>query len=105
MNQLNFLDTETGLTPPVVTLEEVKASPVQKPSESQCATQRAEILQALEWAGENGVSLLRMLEIAPASYRQRISQVRAELQKRGLDVECEKIGAGSLYRLKPYQQK
>lgn len=78
-------------------------SPVRKPSETQCAKERADILQALKWAGDSGVSALRMLEISKMGYRQRISEVRKELEKRGLTVVCERNSAGSLYYLRPFR--
>ena len=61
-----------------------------QPTESQKAVQKAAILQALEWAGELGVTTLRMREICPTSLTQRISDLRAE----GYKIICRRSEAG-----------
>lgn len=75
-----------------------------KPPESTCAHYRAKILAALQSAGDSGVSGMLMRELCPQSATQRISEVRAELEKRGLTVRCQRTGGGgSVYTLQPYK--
>lgn len=78
-------------------------SPVRKPSESSCASQRARLLEVLE--NNESVSGLLIRQICPCSATQRISELRDQLERHGRTIECERIGSGSLYRIVPYQIK
>lgn len=65
------------------------------PSASDKAKQKAEILQTLQWAGELGVTSLRMREICPSSLTQRVS----DLRKDGHEIECRNVGGYNAYFL------
>ncbi len=82
--QLNFLDADTS-----------HLEPVNVPTASDKARQKAEILQALEWAGEEGVTTLRMREICALSVSQRISDLRRE----GHKIVCRAVGNSNWYFL------
>jgi len=85
--QLNFLDADTSHLAPV--------EPVNVPTASDKARQKAEILQALEWAGEDGVTTLRMREICALSVSQRIS----DLRKEGHKIVCRAVANSNWYFL------
>jgi len=85
--QLNFLDADTSHLVPV--------EPVNVPTASDKARQKAEILQALEWAGDDGVTTLRMREICALSVSQRIS----DLRKEGHKIVCRAVGGSNWYFL------
>ena len=76
-------------------MNEQDAPPV-VPTESQRAAQKREILQALTWAGELGVTALRMREICPSSLTQRIS----DLRKEGHAITCRKESGYNVYYLR-----
>lgn len=65
------------------------------PTESQKAIQKRAILQALTWAGELGVTALRMREICPSSLTQRIS----DLRKEGHNIVCRNESGYNTYHL------
>ena len=71
------------------------------PTESQRAAQKREILQALRWAGELGVTALRMREICPSSLTQRIS----DLRKEGHNIVCRSESGYNVYHLSTEAQK
>jgi hypothetical protein len=83
----------------------VKPSPVYKPTAHQTESEIARIVAALESAGDMGVSVALMRELSPSGYRQRISDIRAEWNKKGLDVVCERNSAGSIYYKRPFSLK
>jgi len=85
--QMNFLDADTSHLAPV--------EPVNVPTASERAKQKYDILQALEWAGEEGVTTLRMREICPALLTQRIS----DLRKEGHKIVCRAVGNSNWYFL------
>ena len=87
-------------------LNEQDAPTSYRPPEATCEHYRSKILSALKSAGDSGVSGILMRELCPQSATQRISEVREELQQRGLTVRCQRTGGGgSIYYLEPYTPK
>lgn len=105
--QLNFLDSDTGLTGQFDT---GKAAPVARlpvqPTLANKSEQIGQIMEAMDWSRshEYGVTTARMREICgERSYRQRISDARKLYQKKGLNIVYRQ--AGDSYFLEPYTVK
>ena len=106
MRQANFLDNETGLTGQFQLGKPEPVTP--QPTPAQKSEQVAKILEVMEYArqGNHAVSEALLIEICGwKSYRQRLSDARKILQKKGRNIVCRHNGVGNEYFNEPYQVK